>query len=660
MRRERSAMSSAPGPLRPARIDFGDVAAPRSLDYDDIFHPAAGAREQAAHVFLAGNGLPRRWAGRPRFVVLETGFGLGHNFLSTWAAWRRDPQRCGRLVYVAIEKHPVSVGDLQRVHAASPWPELVHEWLAAWPPATPDLHAVDLDQGRVMLRLAFGDIAYWLPQLMLQADAFYLDGFAPARNPAMWSADVLQRLRHLAARDATAATWSVARSVRDGLARAGFQVQRVEGFDTKREMLVARFAPTYDLRRPPGRSFGNGHREVAVVGAGLAGAACAAALQRHGIGVQVFEQAPKAAAGGSGNAAGLLHGVVHAQDGPYARWHRAAFLRATAVLSPRIAAGAVQGDLRGLLRLETHAGCAAMRERLERQALPVEYAQALDPLAAAQRAGCRVAGPCWWYARGGWVDPRTVVADAIGRAMWEVHANTWVSRLERDESGRWCLLGADGRRLAVADAVLLANAHDARRLAGVDLGRCRSTRGQVSVLDASVRSPRPACPIAGDGYAITLPDGALLCGATRDAGDDDATLRERDHRRNLDALAALCGMSADVDAERLTGRVGWRLETADRLPLVGALPQPDAPPSPRDEQPRFVPRQEGLYILAGLGSRGIAQSALGAEIVAAWICGAPMPVGRDLLDAVDVSRIAARTARGRSRHHAEEVKTSTS
>jgi tRNA 5-methylaminomethyl-2-thiouridine biosynthesis bifunctional protein len=642
-------MSGTAGPLRPARIDFGDAAAPRSLDYDDVYHPAAGAREQAEHVFLSGNGLPRRWAGRTRFVVLETGFGLGHNFLATWAAWRDDPQRCERLVYVAVEKHPVGVADLRRAHASSPWPELVRDWLAAWPPATPDLHAIDLAGGRMMLRLALGDVAYWLPQLMLQADAFYLDGFAPARNPAMWTADVLQRLRHLAARDATAATWSVARPVRDGLTRAGFEVDRVKGFDAKRQMLVARYAPTYELRRPPGLRFGGGHREVAIVGAGLAGAACAAALVRHGIGVRVFEQAPHAAAGASGNVAGLLHGVVHAQDGPYARWHRAAFLRATGVLDARIAAGSVQGELRGLLRLETTTDWAGMRDRLEKQALPQQYAQALDVAAAAENAGCRLPGPCWWYARGGWIDPRTVVADALGGVPQPIHAPSRVTSLERDSLARWRLLGADGRCLATVDAVVLANAHDARRLGGVDFGACRSTRGQVTVLDASMHGPRPACPIAGDGYAIALRDGSLLCGSTRDADDDHAAPRERDHRRNLDALAALCGVSADVDIARLTGRVGWRLETADRLPLVGALPQPDAPPAPRDEQPRFVPRRQGLYVLAGLGSRGIAHSAIGAEIVAAWISGAPMPVGRDLLDAVDVARIAARAARTRDR-----------
>ncbi|MFO1220966.1 MAG: FAD-dependent 5-carboxymethylaminomethyl-2-thiouridine(34) oxidoreductase MnmC [Burkholderiaceae bacterium] len=633
--------------LRQARIDFSDPAAPRSLDYDDIYHPRAGAREQAQQVFLRGNGLPARWAGRQRFVVLETGFGLGHNFLATWAAWRDDPKRCDQLWFVSVEKHPADRADLQRAHAASPWPKLVDEWLAAWPPATPDLHAIDLDAGRVMLRLAFGDVAHWLPRLMLRADAIYLDGFAPARNPAMWSSAVLQRLRHLAAPGATAATWSVARSVRDGLQRAGFEVERVEGFGAKREQLVARFAPSYAMRTPPGLAFGGGGRDVAVVGAGLAGAAAAAALKRHGIAAQVFEQDSEAAHGASGNEAGLLHGVVHAEDGPYARWHRAAFLRAAATLRGRIAAQSVRGDLGGLLRIASGARDAGLRDRIGALGLPADYVQWLDVEAARERAGVALDQPAWWYPAGGWVSPRSVVIDDLRRAGVALRSASRVERLASDANGRWRLLDAQGRTLAVVDHVVLANAHDAVRLAGAPPGAWQSTRGQVTLLPAGA-GLGPKRPLAGSGYAIALPDGRVLCGATRDAGDDDASLREHDHRRNLAPWRAIGGDALAIDAATLDGRVGWRLETADRLPWIGALPLPDAPRAPRDDQPRFVPRWPGLHILAGLGSRGLAQSALGAEIVAAWISGAPMPVGRDVLDAVDAARFVARAKRFRS------------
>ncbi|HSW22517.1 MAG TPA: tRNA (5-methylaminomethyl-2-thiouridine)(34)-methyltransferase MnmD, partial [Burkholderiaceae bacterium] len=202
-------------PLRPARVDFSDASAPRATDYDDVYHPRGGAFAQARHVFLAGNGLPQRWAGRAHFVILETGFGLGHNFLATWAGWRDDRERCGHLWFLSVDKHPLQAGDMRRAHAHSAEPALARELIDAWPPLTPDLHRRDFAAGRVHLLLAFGDLATWLPQWVAQVDAFYLDGFAPAKNPAMWEPRVLQRLDRLAAVGATAATWSSARVVRE-------------------------------------------------------------------------------------------------------------------------------------------------------------------------------------------------------------------------------------------------------------------------------------------------------------------------------------------------------------------------------------------------------------------------------------------------------------
>ncbi|HMY99887.1 MAG TPA: tRNA (5-methylaminomethyl-2-thiouridine)(34)-methyltransferase MnmD, partial [Burkholderiaceae bacterium] len=213
----------------PANVTFDEQGVPTAPDFGDVYHSAAGALAQARHVFLAGNGLPGRWAGRRRWVILETGFGLGHNFLATWAAWRADPQRCERLSYVAIEKHPLTRADAARVHAASDGarelPELTAQLVAAWPLATPDVHRLDFEDGRVQLHLALGDVNELLRGLQLEADAIYLDGFAPARNAAMWSPEVFTRIGRLAAPGATAATWSAARAVRNGLASAGFAVE---------------------------------------------------------------------------------------------------------------------------------------------------------------------------------------------------------------------------------------------------------------------------------------------------------------------------------------------------------------------------------------------------------------------------------------------------
>jgi len=150
-------------PVERAALSWTDDGLPFSARYDDIYHPRAGAFAQARHVFIGGNSLPERWQGRDRFVVLETGFGLGNNFLATWQAWRDDPQRCARLVFISIEAHPLSQAELARAHAASPVPELAAALRGAWPPLTANLHTLDFDGGRVRLLLALGDVQAWLP-----------------------------------------------------------------------------------------------------------------------------------------------------------------------------------------------------------------------------------------------------------------------------------------------------------------------------------------------------------------------------------------------------------------------------------------------------------------------------------------------------------------
>ena len=171
-------------PIEPAQVEFDavDGSPPRAPLYGDLYHPQVGALAQARHVFLGGNDLPGRWAGRERFVVLETGFGLGNNFLATWDAWRRDPARCQRLVFVSIERHPLRREDLQRAHAGSALPDLAAKLIDAWPPLVPGLQALDFDGGAVQLLLALGDVTALLPALRVGADAIFLDGFAPARG----------------------------------------------------------------------------------------------------------------------------------------------------------------------------------------------------------------------------------------------------------------------------------------------------------------------------------------------------------------------------------------------------------------------------------------------------------------------------------------------
>jgi tRNA 5-methylaminomethyl-2-thiouridine biosynthesis bifunctional protein len=643
-------------PILPAQVEYQE-GTPFSPLYGDVYHSADGALAQAQHVFLRGNGLPGRWAGRHRFVILETGFGLGNNFLATWAAWREDAARCEHLVFISVEKHPLQRADLERAHATSPLKALAAELAAQWPLPTPNVHGLAFEQGRVELLLALGDVGEMLPRLQARLDAIYLDGFAPARNAAMWAPAVFKRLARLSSPGTSAATWSTARAVRDGLAQAGFQVETAPGFAHKREMSVARFEPRHVEPPPAAFVHRDAPGEALIIGAGLAGSAAAGALARRGWSCTLLDA--KADLAEAGNRAGLFHGTFNAPDSVHAHWHRAAALHLQRVVAPLLACGRVEGTGQGLLRLDARLRDDTAQARLQQVGLPPGYVRWLDRPAAREACGVPVESGGWWFGGGGWLAPRGLSgfwrADAAPRLR--VVQGAPVARIER-RGTHWVALAADQREQARAPVLVLAcSAHTAALLAPGALPLQRS-RGQLTHLALGASGlRRPAVPVAGNGYAIPLPDGSLLVGATSQLDDPDPEVRLADHRHNLMQALEL-GLLDDRTAEHLlsgpsalAGQVGWRAVTLDRLPMIGPLPDEAAWQRARDQGHRadalrHLPRHHdahgGLYVFTGLGSRGLTQAALGAELLAAWITGAPCPVEVPLRDATDPARFSLR------------------
>ena len=671
-----------PAPIVPAEVDFSDPEAPRSPRFDDRYHAPYGAFAQALAVFMAGNGLPERWQGRDDFTVLETGFGLGNNFLATWAAWRADPRRSKRLRFISVEKHPLRQIDLRQALAESSEPALAAQLCDAWPPLTPDLHLLTFEDGRVELLLVLGDAVERLRQLVATVDAFYLDGFAPARNPQMWEPAIFKALSRLAAPGATAATWSAARAVRDGLAQAGFVCKTVDGIGGKRHNTQATFEPRAPLRKPVARTGDRARRRVAIVGGGLAGAACAHALAREGLHCTVFDRHAQPAGAASGNAAGLFHGVFHPDDGLHARAHRAAALAAAPAYAQALATG-VAGQCDGLMRLTPeHADPTPLQDALARSGLPPDYVHAWSAEQVQAVGGPACAA--WFYPGGGWIAPAALVRWWLKADGIEWRGGHAVTRLAHVD-GEWHLFGAAGTLLATVDAVVLANAGAATTLwsratdasgralaAGLDwVAPLASTRGQVSIVAAGTPGLRaPALPIAGAGYALALGDGAVMCGATSTPDDPDTDIRIADHAHNLRQLAAITGSqlrapdsewlataddgdhlaAALVARGQLHGRVGWRATAADRLPLVGAVPlQPAVDDPALPDQPRHWPRVPGLFVAAGFGSRGLTWAPLAGRLIASWIADAPYPLPADLVDALDPARFATRKVRASRR-----------
>lgn len=570
---------------------------PYSTAYGDVYHSADGGPAQARHVFLAGNELPARWARRERYVILETGFGFGLNFLVTWRAWKDDPQRCRRLHFVAVEKHPFALTELRALHER--YPELRDEASAlhsAWPALVSGAHRLEF--GEVVLTLFFADIAI-LRDLRASADAIYLDGFAPAKNPEMWTHPVMRNLSRLAAPGATLATWSVAAAVRDALQATGFTVEKRAGFAGKRDMLIGRKNGDRHHFSPPKRS-------AAVVGAGVAGAAVCERLCARGWEVELYERHPQPAQEASGNHAGAFHPVLTPDDSIFARLTRAAFLYALPYWE-RLAG--VQHDRCGVLQLaRSDKELASQRQAVA--GLPPEYAQFVSREEASAHAGVPVAAAGLWFPHGGWIKPRTLVQaqlDACG------------ARLHRR-------FGATLEELPRAPVVILANAGEAPKLCAVPNLRLRSVRGQLTHVPEDALEP-PHVVVLRGGMVLPPVDGICVAGATYDLEDPHAAVREEDHAGNLERLRAILGV--DVQAP-VGGRVAFRAVTPDRVPVVGNM-------------------ADGVYGAFAYGSRGLVWGALAAELIASELEGEPLPIEGALVNAMDPARFRRRAVSRGSR-----------
>jgi tRNA 5-methylaminomethyl-2-thiouridine biosynthesis bifunctional protein len=633
--------------LIPASLSFVE-GVPYAEAFGDVYHSVDGGLAQARHVFLGGNRLPERWARRERFAILETGFGLGLNFLATWTSWRDDPARPQQLHYVAIEKHPFSAADLAQLHAL--WPELrelSQSLCAAWPPLVPGFHRLLLDHGRVVLTLIFGDIADCLPEIDAGADAFYLDGFSPGKNPDMWAPGLLERLNRLAAPDATLATYTVSGAVRRALTQGGFVCEKQPGFGRKREMLAARFAPRW--QPPPRRAVcaAVADRQALVIGAGLAGSAACERLAVRGWQVTLIERHERPAQEASGNLAGIAMPLISKDDNLMSRLARAAYLFSLGLWRHIGGIGhAFSGEACGVLQLASDALHAqTQRETAQRWHYPSEYAQWLDGPAAAQLIGGAASHGGWLFPQGGWVHPASLcraLLDACGAQLQTRYAHSAV-RLER-QGEQWQAKDERGVLIAEAPVAIFAVGADAGLLAQTKDLPLAAVRGQVTHIPAA---SLPALPVVvcGEGYLTRPAQGLCSMGASYDF-DDDPSLRRDSHQENLMRLAQILPHAiAGLDGLPVAGRVGFRCVSPDRLPLVGALPDHEAAGRMSGSRLADVPRLPKAYTLLGYGSRGLIWAPFAAEFLAACLNGEPLPVEKELAAALDPARFVLKERR---------------
>lgn len=646
-------------PLEPALLQRDIRGIPLSTRYDDVYHSADGGLAQARHVFLAGNALPERFREQRNFTLIETGFGTGLNFLATWQAWREHAPADARLYYCAVEKHPFTAADLHRLHVGGPLSTLADALCAQWPDLLPGTHRLHLENGRISLTLMFGEAADQLAQLDAQADAFYLDGFAPAKNPDMWNPAVYAQLARRARPDATLASYTAASAVRRGLNEAGFTIDTRPGFARKREMIVGRYsaAPIPDdtpawFARAPRVASGR----AIVLGAGMAGAAVTHRLAERGWHIDLIDRHPAPGGEASGNPAGILLPVLSADWNPLSQLACAGYgymRRLLAQLPPLDTEWSPVGVLR-LARNPRHR--ARQQAMLERLRLPEDFVRWVETDEAGRLCGAPVAEAGWWFPEGGYLHP-----PGLCRSLLQAHADHIHTHFGREVAhieytdDHWHARDANGQCIAQAPVLILANAADATRLLPAHGLPLRSIRGQISLLPG-----RPlSSVVCREGYIIPPRENLHCAGASFDLHDDTPTPTASGHQENLARVERLLpGFCTSIVPEALSGRVSFRCATPDRLPLIGALVKEDAFRHDFAELYHGRPWQPyksaqywpGLYLSLGHGARGLAWSALCAETLASAVNDEPSPLPRPLAQALHPARFLLREMRLKPEH----------
>lgn len=565
---------------------------PRSRRFGDVFFSAEDGLAESRAVFLQGCGLPDAWSGRSRFTVAELGFGTGLNIAALLDLWRRCRPPGGRLHIYSVEGFPLSAADAAR--ALDRWPELGPDrdrLIARWPGRAPGVHRLEFPEIGAILDLAVSEVEPALSGWSGRADAWFLDGFSPALNPGMWTEAVLGLVAARSAPGARAATFTVAGAVRRGLASAGFEVSKAVGFGRKRERLEARL---------PGGATDPSTPRLAIIGAGIAGAAAARAVRALGAEPTVIDAGDVSA---SRNPAALVTPRLDAGLGEASRLFARAFDRAVQLYGEAPEAILARGVRQLATQPRDGARFAALAASNVFEPGDLELTNHPDGAALSQTTALVI-------------EPERVLAAWTGDTL-----RRRVARLEAQD-GAWRLLDAQGAEIMVADRVILAAAMGACALwSDLPLG---PVRGQASWAVGDFGAVRPT---AWGGYVVPTRDGVLF-GATHDRGDSDVEVRPEDHARNLTTLAGrrpeLAAKLAQVELE---GRAAVRATTPDRLPLAGAL------------------EATGLHVLSGFGSRGFSLAPQLAEHVAALALGAPSPLLDPAAGLVSPNRFAVRAAR---------------
>ncbi len=656
--------------IRQANIQFNENGTPVATDFDDVYFSDAKGFEETEYVFLQHNNLPNKWPtwSQACFTIAETGFGTGLNFLVTLLHFdlftQQHPNSQLRLHFISIEKYPIQVDALTK--ALSAYPRLkayADRLIEQYPEPISGCHRLNFLKGRITLDLWLGDVHQVLPQLYSSAeglvDAWYLDGFAPSKNPDMWRQDLFEYMAHLAKNQCTFATFTAAGDVRRGLIQAGFEVKKSKGFGRKRDMLAGRITKHVNQQTSlpyftrSAAHFSTSSPSIAIIGGGLAGANMAYALSKKGLNATVYCREPALAQGASGNPQGGFYPQLNAEANLSSQIQASAFCYASRVYKELLQAGFNY----------SHSWCGTLligfnnkvqsryQKMVDNRTWPPSFIYPVDEQTASQLANLSIPYPGLFIPSAGWINPPELTNALIEASGCSIEVNHQLLSCEQINN-QWQLTW-QGEKTNTADIVIFATGSESPKIDQLKHIPFRLVRGQVEAVPAHGSTQALATVLCHKGYFAPAFEGRHALGSTYVKNDTSCEYRSAEQQTNMQihqTSIANCNWIHQLQPDT-TGRASIRCSTPDHLPVVGAVANSQAQHTQYADLYKALPAERypiaqdypNLFVLSGLGSRGLSTAPLCAEILASQITASPLPLPMQLLNTLNPNRFLIRS-----------------
>mgnify|MGYP002739302615 FL=1 len=646
--------------IQHAKIHFNQENTPVSDKFDDVYFSNQDGLAETHYVFLEGNQLWERWVNyqEAHFVIAETGFGTGLNFFAVTTLFREFRQKhpdspLKRLYFISFEKYPLLLDALQQAHLAYPqFSHLAQHLQQHWLNPIQGCYRFHFDE--TTLDLWFGDVAENLPQLgdymNSKIDAWFLDGFAPSKNPDMWNEQLYQQMFRFTKLQGTFATFTAASAVRKGLENAGFNIKKRKGFGKKRECLsgqktqekLTALSTSWFHSQPANLK----EQDIAIIGGGVASLCTAISLVKRGAKITIYCEDEQTALNASGNKQGAFYPQLSDDNERNIRFYIHAFAYGHQFLQ-----WAIQQQIEFEYEFCGVALCAynekaeSKLNKIAKLNLPSDLYQSLNQTELSEKVGLPLPFGGAFIPKGAWLAPRQLVQHAFAfleKKGVQIKTSQKATELSQTENG-WQITTAENETFC-HEVVVLANGHKLTEFEQTQKLPLYPVRGQVSQIPTSEKLLKLKTVLCYDGY-LTPVDQAKTShciGAShvRDNATREFSLTEQQENQQKIQQNIPEEWTKEVDTSGNLARIGVRCSVRDLTPIIGAVPHFSAQQTQyqnlfnlrRREQPiEQAENYPNLYLIGALGSRGLTSAPFLGETLASLIYGEPLPMSEDLI-----------------------------